>query len=500
MRHRIFPLLNVSHALAYHGGVAYRNLRFHRGALLSHSKGTRGYDYTRGSVGWAITRLSVPICGERILRNLDGIFEIYWLGQLGAEALAAASLGFITLLFIRSAPFGLRIAGQALVAQRVGANDSEGASIMAGQTILLVGVFTLIVTIAGFWLAPLLMGLMTSDSALAALGVVYIRSGFTVLLAVEAMFVIGQILRGTGEPAITIAGVIASTVLTLIFIPLFMFGSGPIPALGIAGSFLGIGVGRLGGFVTMLAFIVKGKSRLRLRWADLRPRGSEVSRVVRLAWPAMAQNLLERSALLLMVRMLSPFGASALAAWSIGNHVTMIARMPSFGLQSSVRTLVGQNLGAEKPERVARTVWLSVAALGFLMTAVSVCLFAWAQEVVSVFGMKGNTTAVMALRILCAGLLMESVRRVMAGAFQGASRSKPPMMVEGIVRWGLQLPAAYLLSFWLAVGAGGVWWAVSGGQILSGALLFAWFLHWTRSGDILGFMGARGLKSAREST
>ena len=250
----------------------------------------------------------------------------------------------------------------------------------------------------------------------------------------------------------------------------------------------------------MLAFIVKGKSRLRLRWADLRPRASEISRVARLAWPAMAQNLLERSALLLMVRMLSPFGASALAAWSIGNRVTMIARMPSFGLQSSVRTLVGQNLGAERPERVTRTVWLAVAALGVLMTAASVCLFVWARQIVSFFGMEGNATAVMALRILCAGLLMESIRRVMAGAFQGASRSKPPMMVEGVVRWGVQLPAAYLLSFSLAVGAGGVWWAVSGGQILSGALLLGWFSLWARSGDIQGFAGIRGLKSAREST
>ena len=442
----------------------------------------------------------MPICGERILRNLDGIFEIYWLGSMGPEFLAAASLGFITLLFIRSAPFGLRIAGQALVAQRVGANDAEGASIMAGQTIFLVGAFSLIATFLGLWFAPLLMGLMTRDPALAALGVVYIRAGFAVLLAAEAMFVVGQILRGTGEPGITIAGVVTSTVLTLIFIPLLMFGWGPVPALGLAGSFFGIGVGRLGGFLTMLAFIVKGKSRLEFSWADLRPRRAEIARVARLAWPAMAQNLLERSALLLMVRMLSPFGASALAAWSIGNRVTMIARMPSFGLQASVRTLVGQNLGAERPERVARTVWLAVAALGVLMTAVSVALFVWAREVVSFFGMEGNATGVMALRILCAGLLMESVRRVMAGAFQGASRSKPPMLVEGVVRWGVQIPAAWLLSFWLAVGAGGVWWAVSGGQILSGALLLGWFSLWTRGGELQGFAGVRGLKSAIKST
>ncbi len=441
--------------------------------LLNPSRKTRGYDYTRGSIGWAITRLSVPICGERILRNLDGLLEIYWLGRMGADFLAAASLGFIVLLFIRSISFGLRIAGQALVAQRVGAGDAEGASLMAGQTMLLVGAFGLAATFLGIALAPAMMALMTRDPILIELGVVYVRTGFAVLLAVEGMFVLGQILRGTGEPGITIAGVVASTALTVVCIPALAFGFGSVPALGIAGVFLGVGAGRLGGFLTMLVFVVRGKSRLVLRWRDLRPRSAAISRVVRLAWPAMAQNLLERSALLLMVRMLSPFGANALAAWGIGNRVTMLARMPSFGLQASVRTLVGQNLGAGKPERVKCTVWLAIAALGILMAVASLVLFAWAREVVSFFGMKQSATGVMALRILCAGLLMESIRRVVAGAFQGASRSKPPMVVEGVVRWGMQIPAAYALS--LLIGAGGVWWAVSGSQILSGALLLAWF-------------------------
>lgn len=451
--------------------------------VLRRSQSTPGYDYTRGSVGWAITRLSVPICGERILRNLDGLLEIYWLGVMGPRFLAAASLGFIVLLFIRSVSFGLRIAGQALVAQRVGADDGAGAATMAGQAILLVGAFSLAAALLGFFLAPLLMGLMTREAQIAALGVAYVRAGFAVLPAVEGMFVIGQILRGTGEPGITIAGVVASTALTLVFVPLLMFGSGPVPALGIAGSFLGIGVGRLGGLLTMLACIARGRSRLALGWGDLRPHRPALFRVVRLAWPAIAQNLLERGAHVLMVRMLSPFGAGALAAWSVGNRVTMIARMPGFGLQSAVRTLVGQNLGADRPGRAARTVWLAVCALIVLMAMASLALFVWAGEVVSFFGMREDAaTGVMALRILCAGLLMESVRRVMAGAFQGASRSKPPMMVEGVVRWGVQIPLAYLLSFAFAAGAAGVWWAMSGSQILSGAVLLIWFFLWMRSG------------------
>lgn len=443
------------------------------------------YDYTKGSIGWGITRLSVPMCVEQVIRNFDSILEVYWIGMLGPKFLAATSLGFMMIVFLRSFGFGIRVSGQAMVAQRIGAGDSEGASVYAGQSLLILGVYSAVFSVLGFIFSPFIMGLMTSDPELVRLGTAYIRAGFSVFLCWEGMFMFSQILRGAGEPTYTLIGMIVGACVSIAAVPLLIFGGGPVPPLGIAGGFLGLGTGRLVGMIVMAGFIITGRSRVKLRWRDFRPRREPIFRLVTLAWPVSVQNLLERGANIILLRMLSTFGTFALAAWTIGNRITLLARMPSFGLQSSVRTLVGQNVGADQPERAIRSVRISLIALGVLMGAVTIVLSVYATELVGLFGMKGEASevGVMALQILSVGILMESMRRVVAGGFHGAARSKPPMVVEGIVRWGVQLPAAFLMAYPFGIGAASIWLAIAGSQIISGAALIIWFFVWTSGGS-----------------
>ena len=444
------------------------------------------YDYTKGSIGWAITRLSIPMCVEQIIRNIDGVLEIYWIGVLGPEFLAATSLGFTTVLFLRAVGFGVRISGQALIAQRIGAGDGPGASVVAGQTILFLLSYALVFTIIGLIYSPQIISLLTSDPELIRLGSDYMRAGFMVFIAWEGMFVFSNILRGAGEPGYTLTAMIAGVCVSITAVPLLIFGAGPIPALGIAGGFLGMGAGRFTGWMVMLYIVATGRSRIKLRPSDLWPRPAVIGRVFALAWPVSVQNLLERGASIILLRMLSPFGPFALAAWAVGNRITLIARMPSFGLQGSVRTLVGQNVGAGLPERAARTVKIALITLTAVMGAVSVGMFVLAPEIVVIFGMKGEAAGIgaMALRILSVGLVVESGRRVLAGAFQGSGQTKPPMLVEGIVRWAVQIPAAFVMAVPLGVGAASVWLAVAGSQIISGAAMLVWFRVWVVRGGL----------------
>ncbi len=444
------------------------------------------YDYTKGSIGWAITRLSVPMCVEQVIRNIDGVLEIYWIGVLGPNFLAASSLGFMTVLFLRSVGFGVRISGQALIAQRIGAGDSEGASIVAGQTILFLMTYSLVFSVLGLVFSSRLISLLTSDPELIRLGTAYMRAGFMVFIAWEGMFVFSNILRGAGEPGYTLIAMIGGVCVSMIAVPLLIFGAGPVPALGIAGGFLGMGAGRFTGWMVMLYVVASGRSRIRLKPGDLWPRPEVIGRILALAWPVSVQNLLERGANVILLRMLSAFGPFALAAWAIGNRITLIARMPSFGLQGSVRTLVGQNIGAGLPERAARTVKIALAALTAIMAVVSVGLFVFAPEIVVVFGMKGEAAGIgaMALRILSVGLVVESGRRVLSGAFQGCGQTKPPMLVEGIVRWAVQIPAAFVMAVPLGVGPASVWLAIAGSQIVSGAAMLVWFRSWAVNGGL----------------
>ncbi|MDP7386445.1 MAG: MATE family efflux transporter, partial [Nitrospinota bacterium] len=247
---------------------------------------------------------------------------------------------------------------------------------------------------------------------------------------------------------------------------------------GIIGAGLSGGLGRLAGLLVLLFFMFTGRTRIRIRLRHLRPRLSHLRQVVRLSWPISIQNTLDRGAILVLVRIISPFGASALAAWGVGIRVITILRMPGFVMQGAVRTMVGQNVGAGLPGRVLKSTMLSLGTVAVLMVFLTFFLFIWAEPVVRFFGMEGEAArvGVICLRILSLSMGFEACRRPLAGAFQGMGIPKPPMFVEAFFRWAVQLPAALLAAYPLGFAEVGIWWAVTGSQTLAGASLFSWFL------------------------
>ena len=438
---------------------------------------TKRYDYTKGPIGRGLMVLSLPIFAELISWNIDTIVEIYWVGRLGSDALGAMSLGYMIPMMVRAMGMGIRVAGQALVAQRIGANDEEGAAVVAGQCILLQTLFFIPLCSAGYLFSPYLMGWMTSDPRLLYLSTIYLRAGFIMLLFVDGIFTLANIFRGAGEPKYSLIGMIINSGIAFIAMPVFIFGFGLIPPFHLAGAYLGLGAGRLAGVVVMLIILFKGSARIHLKWRHLVPRTSDMKRILGLGWPACGQMFFERGANLVLVWMLAPFGALALAAWGLGSRVNNMGRMPGFSLQGAVRTMVGQNVGARKPERAIRSAWVTVGAVVSIMVVVITVLVAWSTEVVTFFGVKGVALphAVLCLQILCVGLGFEATRRVVAGIFEGASSTRPPMIVEAIVRWVVQLPGAYILAVWMGFRELGIWWAVAASQLIGGLALFLWF-------------------------
>ena len=444
---------------------------------------TKRYDYTKGPIGRGLVVLSLPIFAELISWNIDTIVEIYWVGQLGSDALGAMSLGYMIPMMVRAMGMGIRVAGQALVAQRVGANDEAGAAIIAGQCILLQTLFFIPVCSAGYIFSPYLMGWMTSDPRLLYLSTIYLQAGFITLLFVDGIFTLANIFRGAGEPKYSLLGMIINSVVTFIAMPTFIFGFGLIPPFHLAGAYFGLGIGRLAGSIVMLIILFKGNTRIHLKWRHLIPRSSEMKRILELGWPAWGQMFFERGANLVLVWMLAPFGALALAAWGLGSRVNNMGRMPGFSLQGAVRTMVGQNIGARKPERAIRSAWVTVGAVVSIMVVVITGFVVWSKEVVTFFGIKGAALphAVICLQVLCVGLGFEATRRVVAGIFEGASSTRPPMIVEAIVRWVVQLPGAYMLAVWMGLQELGIWWAVAASQLIGGLALFSWFaIGWRR--------------------
>ena len=442
------------------------------------------YDYTKGSIGWGIFRIAFPTFGEQIIWRLDALAELFWVGRLGPEYLAAMSLGFLVILLIRGVGFGIRVAGQALVAQRVGAGDNEGAALMVGQILSLLAMILAPIVILGIWLSPRIIALFTSDPRILQLGTGYLRAGFAVLFFIEGQLTLAQIFRGSGEPSFSVTGMIVSTAVSVAAMPLFIFGAWGIPALGLPGAFLGTGLGKAAGTIVLSRFITSGRSRLHLRREHLRPRRELLIRIAGLSWPVTVQSLLERGANLVILRVLSIFGAYALAAWGLGNRVILTVRIPGMGIHSAVRTMVGQNIGAGLPERAQKSVWLSLWAVALFVGATSIALYFAADAVVRFFGMQGEAARIgaMCLRFLSVGVPFDACRRVLAGAFQGASNPKPPMLAVAAARWGVQIPGAYLAGVVLGMGGAGVWGAVSGSQIFGSCVMITlfWLGFWKR--------------------
>ncbi len=453
----------------------------------------RRYDYTKGPIGFGLFRLAVPSCLEPIAWNADILVEIFWVGRLGPEYLAAVSLSFMIIFFFRAIGFGIRIAGSALVAQRIGAKEPEHASHAAGQAFLLASIYYVAISILGYLLSTSLLGLLTSDAKVLRVGVGYLQASFLTIAFVDGIFTVSHKLKSAGEPGKSLIGLGISTLMSITFIPLLIFGLGPFTGFGLPGSAIGIGMGRIIGIAVVLWILTSGRSRLRIRWIHLKPHAQTMRRIISLGWPAAAQNLLERGALLILLKILALFGPVVLAAWAIGNRLGTFSRLPGFGIQSAVRTMVGQNIGADRPDRALKSVYLATAGLFVLMCGVTILLYFYAREIVLIFGMKneGIDVGVICVRILTIGTLFEAIRRMLAGAFQGAANTKPPMVVEAFVRWGFQIPLAYFAAMPLGFEAAGVWGAMTISHLMGCACLLVWFLVWSRRRGIGSHAEAR---------
>ena len=453
------------------------------------------YDYTRGSIGRGLLYLAVPIFLEQIAWNVDTIVEVYWVGRLGESAIAAMSIGFLVHMFVRSGGLGLRIAGQALVAQRVGAGDLEGAAQLAGQSLVLHLLYFLPLCVLGVMFSGEIMRLFSSDPGIVGPGTAYLRAGFVMLIITDGIFALGSIFRAAGESFISVWPMAAGSVVTFAAMPLFIQGAGPLPATGLGGAGWGLGAGRLVGCAVMAAVLFGGLSRIRLRPAHLKPSLEPMRRILRLAWPAGSQVLFERSANIVLVGMLSLFGPLALAAWGVGNRVNSMGLTPGYSFQGSGRTLVGQNIGALLPDRARRSAWAALLWVAIVMAVTATAIFVWAEGIVRFFGLRGEgvPAGTFCMRVLSLGMAFEAARRTLSGIFEGAAATTPPMVVEAVVRWGILLPGAWLLSVPLGGREEGVWWAVAGSQIVGGGALFFWFLTgWQRRVAAIAPRAAQG--------
>ena len=436
-----------------------------------------GRDLTSGNLHTAIWALALPMMLETGIMNIAQFLDTLWVGRLGSAALAAVTISLTVRWVINSMANGLGIGGMAVVARRIGEKDRAAAEHATWQTVLLGLMVSLGLGGVGLLLARPVLSLLGADAEVLPLGMAYLRIAFPGMFTMILVFVINSILRGAGEARWAMIVLFLCTAVTVVTEPILINGLGPLPALGVAGSAWAFVLGFGAGLVLQLVVLLRRKATVGIDLRDLRPDFPLMGRIIRIALPSTLQMVLRSSSRLAVLALVGWYGTYATAGYGVANRWLLIALIPAFGLGNAGGTLVGQNLGARKPERAERSAWwVSGYAAGYMAT-VAILLFVFARPAIALFDATPEVVAVgtECLRVVSLSLVASAVGVVLARGFDGAGNTVPAMSVNLISLWVLEVPLAFGLSRWLSLGVTGIWWGRAIANLVNGVLFAVWF-------------------------
>ena len=433
---------------------------------------------TEGSVLKSLISLSGPIIAAQFLHTAYQLTDTFWVGRLGAAAIAAVSISFPVIFLLISFGGGLTMAGAILVAQYKGRQNQEAVNYISGQTLLAVFAVALLLSILGFFSAPYLINLMGVESAVFTNAVSYLKISFCGIVFMFLFFVFQALMRGVGNVKIPMFIVLGTVLLNLILDPLFIFGYGPLPALGVAGAALATittqGLSALAG----LLILFFGKKEIYIRLKELRFDFSLIKKMFSLGFPASVEQSARALGMIVITFLVASFGTVIVAAFGIGSRMLSLVIIPSMGLSMATSTLVGQNMGAGKIERAEKIVKIS-ALVGFaFLTVMGLFIFLFAKPLSSFF-IPGETEAinssVLFIKIMALTFGFIALQMVVNGTFRGAGSTRVSMMLSIISLWAVEFPLAYILSKHTGLAELGLWIAFPVANVIGAAISVFWF-------------------------
>jgi putative MATE family efflux protein len=420
-------------------------------------------DYTTGSLNRAILLLAVPMVLEMVLESLFAVVDIFWVGRLGANATATVGLTESMLSLVFSVGFGLSLSTTAMVARRIGEKDPEGAAVAGVQAIALGLIVSVAVGVPCFLFAPNLLRLMGASPEVVAVGSGYTKVCLGGSFAVLLLFLNNAIFRGAGDAAIAMRLLWVSNIINLVLDPCLIFGWGPFPRLGVTGAALATFTGRSIGVLYQFYRLMHGTERIRILRSQIRIQWSVLLRLMRVSLTGILQFAIAHTSWIGLVRIVSIFGAAALAGYTIGIRIVIFIILPSWGLSNAAATLVGQNLGAGHPERAEKAVWRTGLYNMIFLGLVGVVFIAVPEPIVRLFTSDPAVMPLAAacLRIISYGNLGYAYFMVMMQAFNGAGDTITPTIVNFFGFWLLEIPLAYLLAIPLHMRSNGAFFSIA---------------------------------------
>lgn len=419
-------------------------------------------DYTQIPLGRAVLLLAVPMILELVMESTFALVDIYFVGSLGPSAVASVGLTETYLFLMYSIAMGLSMSVTAIVARRIGEKKKDEAASSAVQAIILALVVSVPFSVAGIFFAKDLLALMGGDEWVLTHGYRFTQWMLGGNAVIMFLFVINAIFRGAGDPAIAMRVLWIANLCNIVLDPTLILGLGPFPALGIQGAAIATTTGRSIGVMVQLYYLFNGGKHIRVLRQHLAVRWKVLMHIVRTSLGGVGQMIVAMTSWIFVMRILADFGSQVVAGATIAIRIMMFSMMPAWGMSNAVATLVGQNLGAQKPERAERAVWLTgVWTMGFLIV-VAVVYFLFSSRLVNLFTQDAEVVSVGAkwLTIVSYSYFVYAWWMVSVQAFNGSGDTMTPTKINVVFFWLIQIPLAYTLAKSLGWGYPGVFWAI----------------------------------------
>lgn len=436
-------------------------------SFIKKSLSHENHDYTKGSMRTAIFLLAIPMMLEMCMESVFAVVDIFFVSKLGAHAATTVGLTESMLTIIYSMAIGISMASTAMVARRIGEKDEAGASHAAAQSFILTGSISLLISIVGIIWAPHLLRLMGADATVLKEGSTYCRIMLGGNIIIMLLFLINGIFRGAGNAAIAMKSLWIANICNIIFCPVFIYGIGSFEGFGLTGAAIATTLGRSIGVAYQLFYLLKGKGVLHLKYKQFFPDKTILKSLSNIASTGTLQFLIASASWIFLARIIAGFGSDAMAGYTIAIRLLIFFLMPAWGISNAAATLVGQNLGAQQPERAAQSVWKTAKYNGLFMAIVSLLFISSAEFFVGLFSVSGTTLSVgvKALRIVSIGYIFYGVGMVMMNAFNGAGDSRTPTWMNLFWFWCFQVPLAWLSTTYFDWGIDGVFIAIVSAEV-----------------------------------
>ncbi len=405
-------------------------------------------DYTSGSIRKAVFLLAVPMIMEMIMESVFALVDIFFVGKLGNAAVTTLALTESVLSLVYSFAIGLSIAATALVARRVGEKNLIGAAEAGMQTIVFAVALSLVIAVVGVSSAGTILRLMGADAKMVADNIRYTEIMFGGNIVIMLLFLINGIFRGAGDASIAMQSLWIANAANIILCPILIYGLGPIPALGLKGAAIATTTGRGLGVLYQLYRLFIRKGLLDFYLYQLKPQRELLVQIVSIGSSATVQFLVGSASWIFLARLMAGFHEAAMAGYQVAIRVFLFFLLPAWGLSNAAATLVGQNLGAGKPERAVQSVWTTAGYNVIFMLSVSIFFFLFGEPVINFMNSdpEARRYALQALRIISPGYVFWGVEMVMMNAFNGAGDTRTPTIVNLLCFWLFQIPVAWVLS------------------------------------------------------